>query len=445
MSDGVNVRQHRAINKYMDSTPWAMEPTRLDVLHQVIIDHMAGHNVALEADAAVKTNLVTTSSGSTAVIPIHGTIVKRAYGLSAISGSARTTLDMQQDIQDALDNPKVSGIVLDIDSPGGTVDGTKQLADFVKYADGIKPVVAYANGMMCSAAMWVGSAARHIVAFPTSTVGSIGVIVSHQDRSKAEEAEGVKVTHIYAGKYKSMGNSNEPLSAEGKDYIQSKIDGIYSMFVDDISSNRKLDKDYVLNNLATAATFLGKEAVELKLVDSVGTLEDAILIAQNDGGISMTEQEKVQEQLDQMQVKLDEAMLALASSNEQVTALVSAKEQSDSELATLKAETEAKEKAEAISELFAGTKVSEAFLATMNGMELEAVSVIAGEMSSKQEQVDSVVDEHLEPKGKTTKQDETPVVSTIDEATTFIMNRDKCDVEEATNKMVAEFPNLFDK
>ncbi len=437
-------RSHRAITKYMDTTPWAMEPSRLEVLHQVVADHMAGMNVELQADAK-SSSVATNSLGNIAIIPVHGTIMKRAYGLQAISG-ARTTLDIKQDIEQALQNPAISGIVLDIDSPGGTVDGTKELADYIKKATTSKTIVGYANGMMCSAAMWLGSACSHIVGFPTSTIGSIGVIIQHQDWSKAEEDAGLKTTFVYAGKYKAMGNSSEPLSPESKEYIQSKIDGIYSMFVDDIATNRELSTSYVLNNLATAATWLAQEAMELKLIDSVGNMEDAIAIAQDGGTKQMAEENvettvemspEVKEMFDAMQASLD-------ASAAQINTLVEAKEAADKALADNLAAQAAAEKAAAIDELFAGCTVSEDFMAIAHGMELDAASVLAAEMQSKEKQVEDTLEGHLEPAGNNElKKQEASTVTSVDEAVTFIMKRDGIDADSACDKAVAEYPELF--
>ena len=283
--------------KYLAAAEWAILPEKLEQIESVVAQFVLGSNLTLAGEPQIPSQ-----RGSVAVIPIEGTIAKRAYGLDALSG-VRTTLDIKNDIQNALDNSAVSGIVLRIDSPGGTVDGTKELADYIKLAKQEKPVIAYADGTMASAAYWVGSSASRVVAFDTSKVGSVGVVVSHQDRSKADEASGVKTTYIYQGKYKVSGNSTEPLTAESKEYIQSHVDTYYSIFVDAVAENRGIEREKVISDIALGAVFIGKAALDLNLVDSIGNLDDAINLALTLGEEKMAEK-AVQEQLDEMATKM---------------------------------------------------------------------------------------------------------------------------------------------
>jgi signal peptide peptidase SppA len=433
------IMKDRAITKFLDSTPWAMEPARLETLKQVVADHISGKNVAIAKESEGEDSDSFQVTSGIAVIPIVGTIKKRAYGLEAMSG-ARTTIDIQNDIQTALDNSDISGIVLDIDSPGGTVDGTKELADFIKSAD--KPVVAYANGLMASAAMWIGSAADYIVGFDTANIGSIGVIVQHQDWSRAEEEAGLKTTYIYAGKYKAFGNSSEPLTDESKEYIQSKVDKLYTMFVNDIANNRNLDVQYVLDKLATAETFLAEEARELKLIDSVGNINDAIAYASKLGNYKKEKQmadENYAQELEAMKAQLEEA-------NSKISALVESAESAKAEKEELEAKIAAEKHEEKVKEMFSAAKVDDAFVSAMCEVDESVASKVAEILVAKQEQIDSALAEYTTPtEGASTEHVDEPEITSVDDATKFIMSRDKCDIDEATDKVVAEFPELFKK
>ena len=149
-------------------------------------------------------------------------------------------------IQSALDNPKVSSIFLDIDSPGGTVEGTKELSDFIFENRGKKPITAFTDGMIASAAYWIGSAADKIVATDTAIIGSIGVAMTHYDVSGKDAQKGVVRTQISAGKYKRIASDEKPLSDEGREYLQSMVDTYYSMFVEGVARNRGVSVENAL-------------------------------------------------------------------------------------------------------------------------------------------------------------------------------------------------------
>lgn len=213
----------------------------------------------------------------TAVISVVGPISKRFNMLQAACGGVSTEL-LQNTIHKALADEKVNSLILDIESPGGEVDGTKELADFIYNSRGEKPIIAFCNGMMCSAAYWIGSAADKIVTTETGIIGHIGVVSAHYDISKARELEGVKVTEIYAGKYKRIASSEKPLTAEGKEHLQNMVDDIYAIFVDSVARNRGVSVDEALK-MADGKEYLGINALKVGLADKLGTLETAVSLA----------------------------------------------------------------------------------------------------------------------------------------------------------------------
>jgi signal peptide peptidase SppA len=211
-----------------------------------------------------------------AVIELEGIVAKRMSLFTKISGGI-STYHVQQQLSEAMADRKVRGILLNIDSPGGGVDGTAELAEMIHSARGEKPIVAWTDGMMASAAYWIGSAADAVyISGDTVDVGSIGVVAAHTDFSKFDEKLGIKTTEITAGKYKRIASEYAPLSKEGKAYIQEQVDYVYSVFVDAVAKQRGVSSEEVLQQMADGRIFIGRRAVEAGLVDGVSTMEQLI-------------------------------------------------------------------------------------------------------------------------------------------------------------------------
>jgi len=429
--------------KYLTSAEWAILPEKLEQIEAVVSQFIAGSNIDLSAD----TSNETLTKGNVAVIPIEGTIVKKAYGLDAMSG-VRTTLTIQKDIQDALENSAISAIVLRVDSPGGTVDGTKELADFISSAKEKKPIVAYADGTMASAAYWIGSAASKVVAYDTAKVGSVGVVVSHVDVSKAEEKAGIKTSYIYKGQYKVTGNSTTPLDDEGRSHIQSHVDTYYSMFVDAVASQRGIDREEVIDKIALGAVFIGKAALDLNLVDSIGDMNDAINLALTLGEEKMDEKNKdkaVQDQLAELTAKMavmSTQLTEATATNETLQETIEAK---DAAIELAKQNEATRLHLEAVTEKCAGLGLSTETVANFAKLDEDALGVVLGEIKSRQEKIDTTLAQFTEQtEGATSEVDDSAEgVASIDDAVDFIINRDKCDIDEATTKAQSEYPELF--
>ncbi len=264
------------------TSPWAILPDKLLEIQAVYASHLRNEKLDIAAiEARIGKPLANPDQGyyvqsGVAVVPIGGVMGKKFNMMNAISGGASTQL-IERDIKAALNDSSVNSILLHIDSPGGTVDGTQNLADVVKMAGTIKPVMAFADGVMASAAYWVGSSASEIVASSKTTqIGSIGIVISHTDVSKAEETAGIKTTEISAGKYKRMSSQYAPLSKEGAAHLQDQVDQIYTIFVDAVAENRGVDAETVLEDMADGRVFLSKQAQKRGLIDHVANLETTI-------------------------------------------------------------------------------------------------------------------------------------------------------------------------
>ncbi len=271
------------------TSPWAIMPEKLMELRGIYETHLKGEKIDIKAvEARVGKPLDNRPQGyevidGVAVITIDGVIAKRMNLFSQISGGVSTDL-LARDLKVALVDPSVKAIVLAIDSPGGTVDGTVDIARLVYESRGVKHIVAYTDGTMASAAYWIGSAADKVyIGNDATLVGSIGVVATHQDISKAQEMAGVKTTEVYAGKYKRIVSQYAPLSEAGQAYLQDRVDYLYSVFVSAVADNRGVPVEKVLKGMADGKVFSGRQAVEAGLVDGVATL-DALIADMKSGG-----------------------------------------------------------------------------------------------------------------------------------------------------------------
>lgn len=260
------------------TAPWAIEPNKLLEIRAIYATHLRGEKIDLSAlEARLGRPLANEHKryetiDGVAVLALEGVMAKRANMFMDISGGVSMQL-FERDMRDALADPAVHSIIVSIDSPGGTVDGTQTLADSIRAARDIKPVVALASGTMASAAYWAGSAAEAIyITDGTTQVGSIGVVAAHRDMSEAEKQAGVKTTEIYAGQYKRIASSYAPLTEAGKQSIQDQVDYTYSLFVAAVAQNRGVSEDKVLKDMADGRVFMGQQAIDAGLVDGVSTL-----------------------------------------------------------------------------------------------------------------------------------------------------------------------------
>jgi len=260
------------------NVPWAILPEKLEAIcgicDQILSDVGLGRESAAlpPANGGASLGYFLAPNGI-AVIFIEGVIVKTTDMWSALFGEVGT-----RDISRALDNaaldPAVRAIALHIDSPGGTVDGTQELASqiFEMWQNGSKPIYAIADGVITSGAYWIGAAAEKIYALTDTTmVGSIGVILTHLDLTKRAEMMGLKFIHITAGKYKAVGSPFKPLDREGEDVLQARVDDIYTIFVDAVATMRGVSVEKVLSDMADGRVFGARQAAQVGLIDGIKT------------------------------------------------------------------------------------------------------------------------------------------------------------------------------
>ncbi|MCP9269874.1 S49 family peptidase [Xenorhabdus sp. XENO-1] len=217
-----------------------------------------------------------------AVIPVQGTLVQKLGSLRPYSGM--TGYDgIRQVFLTALHDPKVKGICLDIDSPGGEVAGCFDLVDLIYQSRGEKPIHAILSENAYSAAYAIASAADKITVPRTGGVGSVGVIVIHCDWSQRIKEDGLTVTIITYGDRKAESNPYKSLSDEARQAIQDDVDVMGKLFVGTVARNRGISEKIIRDT--QAACFLAADGVQLGLADAVVTPDDAFLTLMKEVGL----------------------------------------------------------------------------------------------------------------------------------------------------------------
>jgi ClpP class serine protease len=213
-------------------------------------------------------------NGHIAVIPVIGSLVQRSDFMSDMSGMT-SYASLSSMFNAAMNDPNVSEILLELDTPGGEVAGAFDFADSIFNArEGGKLITAAASEQAASAGYLIASAAHQIIVPRTGSVGSVGVVAAHMDQSKAMEKKGVAVTLIYAGEKKVDGNPYQPLPASVKAEWQAEIQDVYGLFVDTVARNLNIGADRVRGT--QAAMFMGSKAVDAGLAHRVNTFSNEL-------------------------------------------------------------------------------------------------------------------------------------------------------------------------
>ncbi|UTD54930.1 S49 family peptidase [Halomonas sp. MS1] len=205
-----------------------------------------------------------------AVIPVTGPIFRHANLMTEISG-ATSTSSLATDIQEALDNPSVKALLLDIDSPGGEATGINELSEMIFQARSKKPVKAYVGGMGASAAYWIASAAEEVVIDDTAQLGSVGVVLNLRKR---DDKTGEKTYEIVSS---NAPNKRPDLETEqGRAQLQTRTDELANVFLDKVARNRGIPREEVNDRFRQGGIATGALAVEAGMADRLGSLEGLI-------------------------------------------------------------------------------------------------------------------------------------------------------------------------
>ena len=259
--------------------PWALMPEKLDALTDFLLFKADGGEFSAEEVAARITKKreaeIVQSDGAVAVIPVYGVLSQRMNMMADISGGTSYQA-LAGAIRAAVASDAVKAIVLDVDSPGGSVPGTDELASEIRALRGAKPIVAQVNALMASAAYWIGSAADEIVVTPSGRAGSIGVYTSHDDISEALKQRGIKRTYISAGQFKTEGNESEPLGDDARKFVQERVDHSMERFVAGVADGRGVSKSRVRDGFGQGRVFFAEELIDRGMADRIATFSETL-------------------------------------------------------------------------------------------------------------------------------------------------------------------------
>lgn len=267
---------------YVANTLWAIDRAKLDQILSVLAFRAAGHQFSADeietriGSAAARPTQPT--GGSVAVLSLRGTLAHRMDSMEESSGGCSAERFAQQ-IQMLAADPRVGTIVIDVDSPGGTIPGVMEAADAVWAARASKRVVAVANSMMASAAYWIASQAHELVAIPSALdrcIGSIGVFTVHADIAEKLKQEGVKMTLISAGKNKAAINPFTPLTDDQRAEIQASVDAVYVQFLAAVARGRGVSVAQVKEQYGDGRAFSAPDAKAAGLIDRLATMEQVL-------------------------------------------------------------------------------------------------------------------------------------------------------------------------
>lgn len=254
-------------------TPLLIARPKLDIILSVLGPRIGLPEVSAALPPVPVRAPVQAAQQGIAIIPVHGTLVRRTIGLEAASG-LMSYADIAARIDAAIADPQVQGILLEMDSPGGEAGGVFELAERIRSASSVKPVWAHANDAAYSAAYAIASAATRLTLSQTAGVGSIGVIALHVDQSVRDAKDGLHYTAIFAGHHKNDFSPHEPLSPQAATSLQTEVNRLYELFVTQVASMRGMDIKAV--RATEAGLYFGDEAIAAGLADAIGSFDQVL-------------------------------------------------------------------------------------------------------------------------------------------------------------------------
>jgi len=262
--------------------PWAMEPATLARLKSIFAARLTSGQLffgpdlhaAMDAPMPDQASAEQRSQSATelgiAVVEVAGMIGDKTQSL----GTSAASLDRM--LTRAYASPQVQAVLLNVDSPGGATAGVPELAAKIFAGRSSKPTLALANGLMASAAYHLAAAASEVWSISSGEIGSIGVYSIHEDHSQELQQQGVDVTVISEGKYKTETMPFAPLSEEARAFLQQRVAEAYGQFIRDVARFRGVTPAAVRNGYGQGRVLSAPAARAANLIDRVGTFEEAV-------------------------------------------------------------------------------------------------------------------------------------------------------------------------
>jgi len=260
--------------------PWCISPAMHGVLCGILGAHIRGGDdlaaarmqgakllAEQEEDAPEPVEYI----NGVAVVTVGGVLARKFSNMLNSSGVTSTDV-LEGTIARLADDPAAKAIFLAIDSPGGQASGIPEAAAAVRAAAEKKPVIAYADGQMNSAAYWLASQANMILATPSGDIGCIGAYLALLDESRAYAAAGLSVEMFKDGEYKGMGYPGLPLTDAQRKMLQERVDSISAQFKNEVLANRPT----VSGEVMQGQSFPAKDALAVGLIDGIAGIGEAI-------------------------------------------------------------------------------------------------------------------------------------------------------------------------
>ncbi len=248
--------------------PWAITETAMHTILQIAArENETPEAVASKLGRELQNTYNVVERDGVAILPVAGPLFRYANIFTSISGATSYEL-IAKDFRAALDNTSIKAIILDIDSPGGEVNGVSELSSMIYEARGKKPIIAYASGDAASGAYWIASAADEIVVSETSALGSIGVVGMY----RADKDDNAIEIVSSQSPHKRL----DPKSDEGHARLQARMDSMADVFISTIARHRNIDPSKVLSDYGGGDVMIGQQAVSAGMADRIGSLEHLI-------------------------------------------------------------------------------------------------------------------------------------------------------------------------
>jgi protease IV len=212
-------------------------------------------------------------------------IMLRGFFSSSLPGNVGDTMvdDMRLALQQARDDDHVRAVVLEIDSPGGEVTASDVIYNWVVKTRAKKPVIVYMDSLAASGGYYVACGGKYLMANETTITGSIGVIIQTLNYEQLFNKVGLASVVFKSGKFKDMLSGSRPVTPEEREYVQSFVMKTYDKFLGIVARERNLPADTLRNSVADGRILSGKDALDNKLIDAVGQIEDAFVKAKEMG------------------------------------------------------------------------------------------------------------------------------------------------------------------
>lgn len=265
---------------------WLLTPDMHQTLCEIAKAHAAGGAVEAEQHAAAARMAANPAkrryelagpAGRSALIPVEG-VIGRKFSSSLYSSGVTSVDVFQRILSEAAADDEVDALTLVFDSPGGIAMGVPEAAAAIRAASARKPVVAYADGLMDSAAYWMASQADVIYATPSADVGSIGAYIAILDTSRYNEMTGMRTELFRSGRFKGMGVRGTSLTDEQRDMIQREVDAVAGQFKAAVRAGR--DPKQIADDTMQGQSFSAEEALGRGLIDGITDLETAVADAE---------------------------------------------------------------------------------------------------------------------------------------------------------------------